>query len=159
MSSAVQKNIFERMRARKLTITALEKKAGLKPQAVRNILHGHIKKPAADTLQAIAKALDCTIIDIMEMSPSTTEALIHQDDEKTAEQSTKEEILIVYPKIIAESSQLVSKYLEDHNYNAALNHYFEIIKQIYLYTTKKENKEIDPAFVEWLLENQFNHDR
>ena len=45
------------MEAMRLSIYALEKKAGLKRSAARNILQGFSKKPSAEALKAIAGVL------------------------------------------------------------------------------------------------------
>ena len=57
--------IKRRMIAKSLNIQSLEKKAGLKISAVRNILNGTSKKPNVFTLYAIAEALSCSILDLL----------------------------------------------------------------------------------------------
>ena len=65
MSTPIAKQIFTRMRAKNLTFYELQKKAGLKPHAVQNILRGKSQKPSAELLQAIARELGCTIEDLL----------------------------------------------------------------------------------------------
>ena len=65
MSSYLQSQIQTRMEAKKLSIYALEKKAGLKRSAARNILQGFSKKPSAEALKAIANVLECTVDDLV----------------------------------------------------------------------------------------------
>src|SRR5580704_11655886 len=65
MASYLQEQIQTRMDAKKLSIYALEKKAGLKRSAARNILQGFSKKPSAEALKAIASVLDCTVDDLV----------------------------------------------------------------------------------------------
>ena len=70
----LKEKIIERMEAKNLSIAKLERRAGLKIHSVRNILKERIKKPSAQTLQAIAQALECSIIDLMSDSPSESRA-------------------------------------------------------------------------------------
>ena len=58
MSAVLKEQIESRMRAKKLSIPQLERMAGLKIHAVRNILKGRIKNPTAENLRAIANVLE-----------------------------------------------------------------------------------------------------
>lgn len=71
MGTHIAKQIELRMKAQNISISILEKKAGVRPHAVRNILTGKSKSPSAVNLQAIADALGCTVKDLLE----TPEAL------------------------------------------------------------------------------------
>lgn len=65
MTSVVKEKITEYMKAEKLSIAELERRAGLSIHSVRNILKGRIKKPSAQSLQAIAEALNCSLSDLI----------------------------------------------------------------------------------------------
>lgn len=57
--------IKEKMENQHLSVYALEKEAGLKPQAVRNILWGKSKNPGGAVLKAIAKVLNCSVDELL----------------------------------------------------------------------------------------------
>lgn len=66
MKSALQNQITIRMKAKALSIAVLEREAGLKINAVRDILSGQSRKPSAETLQAIANGLECSVRDLLD---------------------------------------------------------------------------------------------
>lgn len=68
MNTSVAKQISVRMKAKNLSILMLEREAGLKNHAVRNILRGKSKRPSADILQAIADVLGCTVKELGHLS-------------------------------------------------------------------------------------------
>lgn len=55
----------KKMEERSLSINALEKKAGVRPCSVQNILYGRSKSPGINTLKSIAQALGCNLIDLI----------------------------------------------------------------------------------------------
>ena len=57
MATALKEKIIERMEAKNFSIAELERRAGLSIHSVRNILKGRIKKPSAQSLQAISETL------------------------------------------------------------------------------------------------------
>ena len=65
MTERLIREINRRMEKLGLTPITLAKKAGLGRDAVRDILRGKSLRPAHDTLQAIARALGCTVADLM----------------------------------------------------------------------------------------------
>lgn len=65
MESYLARQIQRRMEALKTNAQALSTKARLNPTAVRDILSGKSKSPKQSTLEAIAKALACTVADLI----------------------------------------------------------------------------------------------
>lgn len=57
--------IKRKMEAEGLTAYALEKRAGLKPSAVNNIIYGKSKNPSIEILKGISKALNCSVSDLI----------------------------------------------------------------------------------------------
>src|SRR5476651_370756 len=66
MSTQIAKQISTRMRAKNLTLSTLEREAGLTTHFVQSILRGKSKKPSAESLQAIADVLGCTVKDLLD---------------------------------------------------------------------------------------------
>lgn len=60
-----RKILEKKIKSLGLSIYAFEKVAGLKRDAIQNILHERSKQPSLKTLQAIAQALDCKIADFI----------------------------------------------------------------------------------------------
>jgi transcriptional regulator with XRE-family HTH domain len=140
MSSHLQEQIRTRMEAQDLTIYALEKKAGIKRSAARNILQGLSKKPGGEVLLAIAKALDCRIED-----------LLGEDHEKATitKTSTPKANYQWNEKLCLDSVKAVAKQLGDRELN--FEQVLAIIKEVYRYSIKKNSDKADIDFVNWLV--------
>ncbi len=59
----------QKMEQEGITAYALEKRAGLKPSAVNNIIYGKSKNPSITVLKAISRALNCTVADLIGEEP------------------------------------------------------------------------------------------
>lgn len=150
MSSYLQSQIQTRMEAKKLTIYALERKAGLKRSAARNILQGFSKKPSAETLKAIANVLDCTVDDLVgsvSENPAASSMIkvsmsangTHQWDEK----------------LCLDTIKLVSKNLNDRNLDLKYEQVLALAGEVYKYSLAKQSDTVDQAFVSWLINKNF----
>jgi transcriptional regulator with XRE-family HTH domain len=64
--TTISNELQKRMTERNLSIRDLEKLANTKPNSVRYIIEGTTEKPNVFLIQAIAKALGCTIHDLMD---------------------------------------------------------------------------------------------
>lgn len=75
MDETIQDRLRARMRECGLNENATAVKAGLNRDAVRDILRGKSRRPGADTLQALAAALGCSVIWLMtgEDAPSSAD--------------------------------------------------------------------------------------
>jgi transcriptional regulator with XRE-family HTH domain len=67
-----KEKLIEKMKAKNLSISVLERKAGLTIHSIRNILKGTIKNPRAEVLPAIAGALECSLLDLINFSSSSS---------------------------------------------------------------------------------------
>lgn len=65
MRTQVAQQISARMKAKNISIMTLEKMAGLKVHAVRNIIRGNSKHPSGEILQAVSDVLGCTVKDLL----------------------------------------------------------------------------------------------
>jgi transcriptional regulator with XRE-family HTH domain len=150
MATALKEKIIERMEAKNFSIAELERRAGLSIHSVRNILKGRIKKPSAQSLHAIAEALECSIIDLMNPS-SAIEAGFPQDIERRI----KKRPLLDYPELMQTCLETVLKQVGDKQLKLTIDEYFEVVKKVYLYSSREEPRKVDSRFAEWLLESQF----
>ena len=60
MKLNIKDEIRDRLENKRLSISTLEKEAGLKKSAVSNILLDRSKKPSYETIKAIAKVFECS---------------------------------------------------------------------------------------------------
>lgn len=146
MSTQIAKQISTRMRAKNLTFYELEKKAGLRPHAVQNILRGKSKKPSAELLQIIARELGCTIEDLL------------QDQEAGYGEgipSAKKELLshpYKHPDLFLETVKFVNSALEETENNLTLEQFVSCIEEIYLHSLQKDPRKVDQKFAEWWID-------
>ncbi len=149
MDSEVKEKIIERMEERNLSIAELERRAGLSIHSVRNILKGRIKKPSAQSLQAIAEALDCSIIDLMNNSPTAIGQ--HSLD---LERKFKKSPILECPDLMVECTSTVLKLIKKSETKVTVDEYLDIVKKVYFYSSKEEPRKLDIRFAEWLIESQ-----
>jgi transcriptional regulator with XRE-family HTH domain len=152
MTSALKEKIIERMEAKNLSIAELERRAGLSIHAVRNILKGRIKKPSAQSLQAIAEALECSIVDLMNACPPTAEDYSYQKKPKVSPP-------IDYPELMGECFGTILALIQDREPRVTIDEYLDIVKKFYFYSSKEEPRKVDLRFAEWLIETQLGTSR
>ena len=150
MAIALKEKIIERMEAKNFSIAELERRAGLSIHSVRNILKGRIKKPSAQSLQAIAEALECSIIDLMNSS-SAAEAGFPQDMDRRI----KKRPLLEHPDLMLECLEKILQEIGEKKVTISIDEYFDVVKKVYLYSSREEPREVDTRFATWLIESQW----
>ncbi len=151
MTSLLKEKIIERMDAKNLSIAELERRAGLSIHSVRNILKGRIKKPSAQSLQAIAEALECSIIDLMNNAPSTPNPF-----PKETRGKARKNTILDYPDLMSECYNTVLELIKKKKVKVSVDEFQEVVKKVYLYSSREEPRKLDMRFSEWLIESQFD---
>lgn len=135
MTAAVKINIEKLLSKHNMTPVELEKKAGLKPSAVSNILYNRSKNPSIDTLKAIAKALNCNF-----------GALIEDSNEQN---------LGIDPKLALSSLNIL---VEEINKSQIISYgevgaddFFKWVLEVYRYSKKNDLQEADSRYAKWVL--------
>ena len=146
--------IIERMEAKNLSISKLERLAGLRIHSVRNILKGRIKKPSAQTLQAIAQALECSIIDLMSETSSEIGVFDCQISLKN-----KPILYLDDPGLLLECCKVVMARIMESHTNLTVEDSLQIIKKVYLYSSRGEPKKVDLKFVNWVISDLIEETR
>ena len=144
MHAYLQEQIRNRMTSKQLSIHALERKAGLKRSAVRNILQGLSKKPSAETLLSIAEALECSINDLV--GPDYGGHLINAYI-KTQNKNT-------YPwneQLYSEAVKMTSKCIQERTLELKLDQVVNLVNETYKYSLNKNSEKIDKDFTKWLV--------
>lgn len=154
MTSVLKEKIIERMEAKNYSIAELERRAGLSIHSVRNILKGRIKKPSAQSLQAIAEALECSIVDLLNNAPSLREGVI-QPTFHGKRKSPK----FHHANLMLQCVETTTKLLADRKCTVSLDEYLDVVKKVYIYSSKEEPVKVDERFSEWLIETQFEECR
>lgn len=149
MSSYLQQQIQTRMEAKKLSIYALEKKAGLKRSAARNILQGFSKKPSAEALKAIANVLECTVDDLVGSNESYSASSVVKVTIPSKGSHKWNE------KLCMDVMKLISKNLKDKKLDLKFEQIMALISEAYKYSIAKSSDKADQDFVTWLINKNF----
>lgn len=147
METGLQRKIKNYLEATGLSVAALERQAGLKTNAARNILRGQSKKPTATTLQAIADVMDCTVHDLLGVKKEfhKTDGRMKFDDSPTVENS----------ELLKKILDCILKITKDNSQQLSIHQTAIILEEIYSYSIKKSPPDIDMVFVEWYMKKAF----
>jgi len=143
MSGSLAHKIKGLIDSKDLSVQGLEKKAGLKINAVRNILTGHSKKPSAETLLAVAKALDCSISDLLE------EESPHKRKEAFKDMKFSNHTLL------SNITTYIIKVYGNHGEDLSSRELMTASQEIYTYSCENNNGVFDEKFAKWLLDKHF----
>lgn len=146
MSTSIAKHISTRMRAKNLTLTALEKEAGLKPSAVQNILRGRSKRPSADILQAVADVLGCSVKELLTQQETSYEEDLAQSNTKLLSHEYE------HPELFLEIVNFVNNALKNKENKLTIEQFMSCIQEIYLHSLQKAPKHMDEEFAEWWID-------
>lgn len=121
-----------------ISIAELEKMAGLKIDAIRNILYGRSTNPSATTLQAIAKTLGCSI-----------DFLLGEVIDSGKSQKNKGSIKDF--KLFSESVSIILDNLKAKEYEPTFDELVSLIKEVYYFSLERKPQGIDQNFVNWII--------
>lgn len=132
--SAIANKIRSKMLEQGISAHALEKKAGLRPSSVHNILQGKSKNPTLHTIQALSHALGCSLDEMAQ-------------DKQAAQLSNEPWNATLYQDATKVASELFSENKLEPTKQQALNY----IEEIYNYASLNRKKSVDRSFAEWLI--------
>lgn len=146
MSTQIAKQISTRMRAKNLSLTTLEKEAGLRPHAVQNILRGKSKKPSAEIVQAVADVLGCNVKDLLHPQENFNEEELS---------SIKKEFLshpYEHPDLFVATVQFVNAALKEKENQLTIEQVMKCVEEIYIQSLQKDPTKVDEEFGEWWID-------
>lgn len=138
LAKNIKKQILKRIKEKNLSILALDEKAGLS-KGVRNIVSSKSVNPTIETVHAIAKALGCTINDL----------IVNPDDEQM--QREQEECKFT-EALFQDIVQKIVDCLKEKKKTLTISQVISIAKEAYIYFFAKESKVADIAIIEWLID-------
>lgn len=128
-----------------LSVHALEKKAGLKPSALHNILYGRSKNPTINILQAVSQALNCSVSDLI------GDELEHKEDVT----QTSTEASPWHPDLYLSCMHMAYSLFSTKEFSYTKKNILDFIEEIYTYSLQSSLQEVDKHFAEWLLQRIF----
>lgn len=141
LATELKFQIKNRIEAMGTNVRALERKAGLTPGVVNNILQGASTNPTAETLIALATALGCSIDELLSRTskPNCKVAPNSQVYKWDAD---------LYSSIVAK----FNKQLKTRNVSISSDSALALIQDLYIYCIEKDKKAVEENLIEWLLD-------
>ncbi len=138
----LQEQIEVRMQDKNLNARELERRAGLKISAVRNILSGASKNPGIEVIAAIAKLLDCS-----------TDELLGIPQEKSKSEP-KQKLISVWDYNLYETClKEVHNYLQSKGLKPQAEQILFFIREAYIYSLEGNDKKPDLRFIKWIVDS------
>lgn len=137
----LQEQIESRMQDKNLNARELERRAGLKISAVRNILSGQSKNPGIEVIAAIAKLLNCSTDELLGIEQSKSEA-------------PKQKIISVWDYNLYENClKEVHSYLQSKSLKTQAEQILFFIREAYIYSLEGKDKKADLRFIKWIIDS------
>jgi DNA-binding Xre family transcriptional regulator len=137
MQSILQKNIKKHLHKKNISVTELERRAGIK-HAVINIMHGRSKNPSAKITFAIAKELDCSIEDLFtdeeNITPTVTSPLWDE-------------------QIYMDCVSIINLKIKQGKIKPNLDLVLSWVRQAFCYSQSAPSKQVEERFIDWLITN------
>lgn len=137
----LQEQIESRMQDKNLNARELERRAGLKISAVRNILSGQSKNPGIEVIAAVAKLLNCSTDELLGIEQSKSE-------------TPKQKIVSVWDYNLYENClKEVHSYLQSKNLKPQAEQILFFIREAYIYSLEGKDKKADLRFIKWIIDS------
>ncbi|MEK6733866.1 MAG: helix-turn-helix transcriptional regulator [Pseudomonadota bacterium] len=141
----LQEQIQTRMVDKNLNARELERRAGLKISAVRNILSGKSSNPGIEVISSIAKLLGC----------STDELIGTAAQSSNKPEAAKPKAITVWNYDLYQSClKEVQNYLQSNNLKAQAEQILSFVRETYVYSLAGNNNKADMRFVKWIIDSQ-----
>jgi len=145
MNTKLKTNIEKQLSARNLSVSELERRAGLKQSTLQNILYGRSKNPSIETVSLIAKELNCSIEELMgELNVYHSEVPVSKIDAVVEEPYWN---ATLYIKAI----EVIQTILDAKKLNLSKKQILASVDEVYKYSMGV-SEEIDKRFAEWMID-------
>ena len=139
----LQEQIQTRLIDKNLNARELERRAGLKISAVRNILNGNSKNPGIEIIATIAKLLDCS-----------TDELIGIRDTKSKSEIPKQKTVEIWDFSLYENClKEVQNYLQSKNFKTQADQILFFVREAYIYSLEGKERQADLRFIKWIIDS------
>lgn len=124
-----------------VSISELERRAGLKPSTIRNIIHGRSKNPAMDTVSQIAKTFGCSVESLLGSEP-------------TEEKNNLKKIKVDNYKLFEDILIFINKLFKQDNTTIEYEKFCNIVSEVYKYSIEHNGESLNHGFAEWLYNRE-----
>lgn len=124
-------------------VRLFERKSGLTPGTINNIINGTSSNPTAETLNTLANAFGCSIDDLLDRN--TNQASNNNNSVALKSSVWKSELYI-------EISKELAKEIEKGQIKINADKALLIIQEVYSYLIKKNKTSVDESLIGWVLD-------
>lgn len=133
----LKKNIELLMQQYGYDIVSLEKKAGLRKNAVYYIVKDKSKEPAVALVQSVADVFDYTIKDLL--TPPELHSNLESKD----------------LDLLTNTTRSVCSELKAENISIKFNQIIALVKEAYDYSHGHQTSAADTKFIKWIIKNKY----
>ena len=143
-----KERITQKLKQSNFTVASIERNAGLGVSVLRNLLRGKSHNPRIETVIALAKALNCTVDDLLAETDTSEKAFILPS---FIEKNSFEE-KINY-SLLGKCVSLIESITSD---KTPLNYldFLKLLSEVYFFSLGKKEEIPDRAFALWALEKK-----
>lgn len=142
----LQEHIKSHIKENDISAKALEREAGLKESAVKNILSGRSNNPGLEVIVAIAEALNCSVDELIGRRNSTSKSTTANIGKMN--QNVRWNAHLYQNCVMEVENYLKAKNLEPNNEQILL-----FIQEAYIYSIQDGGDKADPKFIKWFIDN------
>ena len=132
-------NLRARMKALNLTPASCEKKAGLRPSSLQNILQGRSRNPTVALLLQTAKTLGCSLSDLLGDGPDQSKSPTFEAEDTWL------------PELYQEAVRAVLDACQTQDLKPSRAALLKAIDDTYTYCVRYKKTSLDPHFADWSL--------
>jgi len=140
--STLRFNLKKKLLENGLSASALEKKAGIRPSSLQNILQGRSKNPSIEILQLSARALNCTVSELLGENSKSAEI-----EPFCAAPSRWDQELYI------QMAEAVFRVYAGRHHTTSKRVLLQAIEQVYTYCLQYAKKTVDDDLVDWVITN------
>ncbi len=145
ISTKLKSNIKRQLSIRNMSVSELERRAGLKQSTIQNILHDRSKNPSIETIRLIAQELNCSIEDLIGEFDSLSSNIATTEPMIPGEGNDWNAILFI------KSVESIQRVLDKKNVKLPKKQVLTCVEEVYNYSMGI-SEEIDQRFAEWIIE-------
>lgn len=144
-SNVLRKKLAEVIEQKDLSLSKVEKGAGVPRAVLRNFINGKVKEPKVDVILAVSKFLEVDLNELL--SESIEPEYISNPQDDVMIEVLDKKMLLDCVKYLIEYTTIKQKVL-------SIDEALSLIKKTYEYSKKYSNSKLDSSFMEWAIENK-----
>lgn len=150
----LKENLTKILKETNLTVPELERRAGIKPYSLRNIVQGKSTNPSVEIVFAIARELGYTVEELLSSSVS-------QKNNKSGTKNNEHSISIfnhikLDKNLLSEIHDFLFNNFQNLN-EISFYQYISGLSDIYQYCFEQNNKLFDIRFANWWLKKNLGY--